>query len=301
MRNHLILAGLSCSLLLSVVAHGQTQTHDSLLIAPGDVLHVQVADTPEMEEHTRVTDQGTIPVIGVGSVAVEGFTPGAAADAIRRKLISAQYLNHPEVSVTVEEYATQKVSIIGEVKAPGVYPVTTPRPVLDVLAQAGGLSTEANRHILIERAGDEQHPIPYFVSNNGAEAIRSQVMVNPGDTVVVPRSGIVYILGDVNRPGGFVMSNNESQLSLLEGLALAGGLAKTAKRSHAHLIRKQTGGGYQDTQISIGDLVKGKSQDVALLPGDVLYIPFSYGRNIATGGASGILAATAGASIYALP
>lgn len=300
-RNLMAAVGLCCILLSSASTQAQSEARDSLLIAPGDVLHVSVADTPEMEEHARVTDLGTIPVIGIGNVAVQGLTPGAAADAIRRKLISANYLNHPEVSVLVEEFATQKVSVIGEVKVPGVYSISTSRPVLDVLAMAGGLDPEANRHILIERAGEEKYPIPYFVSNDGAQAIRTQVMINPGDTVVVPRAGIVYILGDVNRPGGFVMSNNDSQLSLLEGLAMAGGLSKSAKHNHAHLIRKKAEGGYLDLELSIGDIEKGKRQDMALLPGDVLYIPFSYGRNIATNGASGILAAAASASVYALP
>ena len=94
-------------------------------------------------------------------------------------------------------------------------------------------------------------------------------MVNPGDTVVVSRAGIVYILGDVNRPGGYVMSNNESQLTLLQGLALAGSATRGAKQGHAHLIRQKPGGGYTDTEFSIGDIQKGKQPDIALLPGDV--------------------------------
>jgi polysaccharide export outer membrane protein len=199
------------------------------------------------------------------------------------------------------EFATQQVSVIGEVKTSGAYEITTPRPILDVLALAGGLTPEANRHILVERNGDTQHPLDYYVSNNGAQAIERQVMVDPGDTIVVSRAGIVYILGDVNRPGGYVMSNNESQLTLLQGLALAGGVSRAAKQGHAHLIRQKPGGGYTDTELSVGDVQKGKRPDLALLPGDVLYLPFSYARNLATTGAASIAASTAGAAIYALP
>ena len=283
------------------VLHAFASSQETLLIAPGDVLHVQVADTPEMEEHARVTDGGFVPIIGVGDVKVSGLNPGEAAIAIHDKLILSHYLNHPEVFVSVEQYATQMVSIIGEVKANGSYPIETARPVLDVLALAGGLDPEADRHILIERQGDQQHPIPYYVSNNGQQAITEQVMVNPGDTIVVPRAGIVYILGDVNRPGGYVMSNNQSQLSLLEGLALAGGVSHSAKQGHAHLIRKRSDGTYLDMELSVGDIQKGKKQDMMLVSGDVVYLPFSYGRNIATNGASGIVASAAGASIYAIP
>jgi polysaccharide export outer membrane protein len=281
----------------SPLAGGQ----DSLLIAPGDLLHIQVADTPEMDEDARVTDQGVVPIVGIGDVKVAGLTPTDAANVVHDRLVDSHYLNHPEVSINVEEFATLQVAVIGEVKASGAYPIATPRPVLDVLALAGGLTPEANRHILIERKGDQLHPLEYYVSNDGNQAIEQQVMVNPGDTIVVSRAGIVYILGDVNRPGGYVMSNNESQLTLLQGLALAGGVTRAAKQGHAHLIRKKPGGGFADTELSVGEIQKGRQPDLALLPGDVLYLPFSFARNFATTGAASIAASTAGAAVYAIP
>jgi polysaccharide export outer membrane protein len=288
-------------LLLVGTLHALADNQNSLLIAPGDLLHIQVADTPEMDEDARVTDRGLVPIIGIGDVKVAGLSPSDAASVVHDKLIESHYLNHPQVSIIVEEFATQQVSVIGEVKSNGSYAIATPRPILAVLALAGGLNPEANRHILIERQGDQQHPLEYYVSNDGMQAIEQQVMVNPGDTVVVSRAGIVYILGDVNRPGGYVMSNNESQLTLLQGLALAGGVTRAGKQGHAHLIRKKPEGGFADTELSVGDIQKGKKSDVALLPGDVLYIPFSFARNFATTGATSIAASTAGAAVYAIP
>ena len=282
---------------IAPVASGQ----NTLLIAPGDLLHIQVADTPEMNEDARVTDQGMVPIVGIGDVKVAGLTPTAAATIVHDRLIESHYLNHPQVSINVEEFATLQVSVIGEVKASGAYPIATPRPVLDVLALAGGLTPEADRHILVERKGDQQHPLGYYVSNNGTQAIERQVTVNPGDTIVVSRAGVVYILGDVNRPGGYVMSNNESTLTLLQGLALAGGVTRAAKQGHAHLLRKNPTVGFTDIPLSVGDIQKGKQPDLALLPGDVLYIPFSFVRNFATTGTSAIAASTAGAAIYAIP
>jgi len=276
-------------------------SQDTLLIAPGDLLHIQVADTPEMDEDVRVTDQGMVPIVGIGDVRVAGLNPSDAATIVHNRLIDSHYLNHPQVSINVEEFATLQVSVIGEVKASGAYPIATPRPILDVLALAGGLTPEANRHILVERKGDQQHPLDYYVSNDGMQAIEHQVMVNPGDTIVVSRAGIVYILGDVNRPGGYVMSNNESQLTLLQGLALAGGVTRAAKQGHAHLIRKKPGGGFIDTELSVGEIQKGKQPDLALLPGDVLYLPFSFGRNLATTGAASIAGSAAAAAVYAIP
>jgi polysaccharide export outer membrane protein len=288
-------------LVLAIVSIGECSLcQETLAISSGDLLHIQIADTPEMEQHARVTDDGFVPVRGIGQVKVMGLTPGAAADVVRNRLIAEHYLNHPEISITVDEYATKQVSIIGEVKTSGAYGIKTPRPVLEVLALAGGLTSEADRHIVIQRQGNPQKPISYYVSNNAREAISSQVFVNPGDTVVVPRAGIVYVLGDVNRPGGYVMSNNESQLTLLQALALAGGVARTAKENRARLIR-HAGDTYQDTQLSLNDIQKGKKPDMALAPADVLYVPFSFARNLASSGAANIVGAAASASIYAIP
>lgn len=271
-----------------------------LPIGAGDLVHIQVADTPEMDASPRVTDAGEVPVLGAGNVKVAGLSPSQAAMAIQTRLIQTHYLNHPEVTLTVEQYATQNVSVMGEVKSAGAYAITTPRPVLDILALAGGLTPEADRNISIARQADPDHPLHYYVSNDARDALSKTVLVSPGDTIVVPRAGIVYILGDVNRPGGYVMSNNESQLTLLQAFALAGGATRAAKQKHAHLIRK-TPSGYQDTTFSLVDFEVGKRSDIALLPGDVLYLPFSVGRNLVTNGSAGIVAAATSASIYAIP
>jgi polysaccharide export outer membrane protein len=299
----MLLKSFSAALVLAVLCGGVAaqQVDNTLLIAAGDVLHIQVTDTPEAEQHPRVTDQGTIPVLGIGDVSVAGLTPGQAAARIHDTFIAHKFLKHPIVSVTVDSYAAAQISILGAVKTSGAYPIASPRPILDVLALAGGLTPEANRHILIERKGDKEHPVPYFVSNDGEKAIHEQVMVNPGDSVVVPRAGIIYVLGDVNRPGGFVMSNNESELTLLQGLALAGGLAKSAHQGHAYLVRSTEGGGHKQIDVAVSKIQKGKLPDFPLVPGDVLYIPFSFGRNLANTGGGAIAGAAAQASIYAIP
>ncbi len=277
------------------------QVSETLLIGPGDQLHIQVMDLPEMDARPRVTDAGEVPVTGVGNVKVAGLTPAAAATTIHDRLISAHYLNHPEVVVSVDQYATQTVSVLGQVRASGAYPIGTGRSILDVLALAGGLNEAADRNILIERKADPVHPVHYNVSNDADQAVAHQLTVYPGDTIVVPKAGIVYVLGDVNRPGGYVMSNNQSQLTMLQAIAIAGGLTKSAKQGHARLIRKQPDGQFSDRELSVGDLQRGKLPDMAMLPGDVLFVPFSYARNLATTGAGGIAASASSAAIYAIP
>jgi polysaccharide biosynthesis/export protein len=277
-------------------AMAQSASNNSLLISAGDTLHISVLEMPEMDQHVRVTDAGEVPLQGVGDVRVSGMSPSQAAIAIHDRFVSAHYLNHPEVSVVVDQYATQNVTIIGEVRLPGAYPISTPRPILDVIALGGGLNPVADRSIVIERHGDQDHPVHYNLANDAEQAIKQQVLVNPGDTVVVPKAGIVYILGDVNRPGGYTMSNNASQLSMLEALSMAGGAAKTAKLGHVRLIRKVD---HSDTQIALGEIQKGKQPDFAMAPGDILYVPFSYAKNLVITGTGGIIGATSSAAIYA--
>jgi polysaccharide biosynthesis/export protein len=268
---------------------------NTLLIAPGDELHISILDMPEMEQYPRVTDAGDVPVQGIGSVRVVNMSPAEAATAIHGRLVSAHFLNHPQVTVVVEQYATQAVTLIGEVKTPGAYPIATPRPILDVLALGGGLDDVADRNILVERHGNPNDPIHYTVSNDARQAIEDQVLVNPGDTIVVPKAGIVYVLGDVSRPGGYTMSDNESKMSLLEALSMAGGVAKTAKLSHTRLIRKAD---HSETQIALGDIQKGKRPDFAMAPGDILYVPFSYSKNLLITSSAGIAGAAGAAAIY---
>lgn len=282
-------------LVMSWVGAAQSPSGNSLLISPGDELHVSILDMPEMDQTPRVTDAGDVPVQGIGSVHVVNMTPAEAAATIHDRFLSAHYLNHPQVSVVVDQYATQEVTLIGEVRTPGAYPIATPRPILDVIALGGGLNDSADRNIVVERHGDQNHLIHYNVNNDAEQAIKEQVLVNPGDTVVVAKAGIVYVLGDVNRPGGYTMSNNESKMSLLEALSTAGGAARTAKLGRARLIHKAD---HSETQISLGDIQKGKQPDFAMAPGDILYVPFSYAKNLVITSSAGIAGAAGAAAIY---
>jgi polysaccharide biosynthesis/export protein len=282
-------------------APGQPQTL-GLRIGPGDTIFVQIMDTPELNQHPKVTDSGDVPITGVGNVQVAGLTPGDAAALIREKLISAHYMNHPDVTVTIEEYATQTVSVIGQVKLPGAYPVLTSRSILDVIALAGGLLETADFNITIRRKDPSQPPVTYNLDNDAKKAIAGSVEVYPGDTVIVPKAGIAYILGDVRKPGGFVMQNNHSQLTVIQAVALAGGTSPSAVPSHAKLMRRNGDGkdGYQEIAINFSAMQKGKQADMVMQPDDIVYIPFSYFRNIVSNGA-GIVASTSSAALYAIP
>jgi polysaccharide export outer membrane protein len=284
------------SLLLLGIATNALAQKESLLIGPGDSLHIQVYDTPEMEQRARVTDSGDLPLSFLGNVKVANQTPEQAAHEIERRLIAAGIMRHPQVTIRVDVYATQNASVMGQVVKPGVYEIDTSRKVIDVLALAGGLTDLADRHITIERHGDADKKVDYYYSNQAGTALSDDPMVYPGDRVVVPRVAVVYVLGDVLKPGGYPVDTNNSKMTVLQALSLAGSPNHTAAVGRSKLVRKSPTG-VQQIALPINAMQKGEKPDVALMPDDVVYVPFSYLRNVALNGQS-ILASTASAFVY---
>jgi polysaccharide export outer membrane protein len=285
------------SLLLLGFATNSLAQKESLLIGPGDSLHIQVYDTPEMEQRARVTDAGDVPLSFLGNVKVANRTPEQAAEEIEHQLIAAGVMRHPQVTVRVDVYATQNASVMGQVVKPGVYEIDTSRKVVDVLALAGGLTDLADRHITIERYGDPAHKVDYYFSNQAGAALSDDPLVYPGDHVIIPRAPVVYVLGDVLKPGGYPVDTNNSKMTVLQALSLAGSPTHTAAIGKSKLVRK-TPTGVQQISLPIGSMQKGKTPDVALMPDDVIYVPFSFLRNVAVNSQS-ILASTASAVVYA--
>jgi polysaccharide export outer membrane protein len=287
-------------ILLTVPMFSQTNsaTTESLLIGPGDKLHVQVFDTPEMDQVIRVGDDGDAPVLFLGAVALAGKTPVDAAQIIRTLLVQKDLMQHPQVSITMEQFGTQDVSVGGEVNHPGSYVIMTPRSILDVLDMAGGLDEFADRHIVIQRRDPASKPEAYFVSNDPAAALNSAVTVWPGDKVIVPRVGVVYVLGDVGRPGGYPLSGNDAHTTLLQSLAMSGAPNKTAMTYKIRLMRK-TAGGYVNVPIHVNRIMAGKDPDPVLAADDVVTVPFSFTKNFLMNGPT--LASSIGSStIYSI-
>jgi polysaccharide export outer membrane protein len=269
---------------------------ESLLIGPGDLLRVTVLRESELDQRTRVLDSGEITLALAGNVAVQGLTPAAAAARIADKYRDGSFLLHPEVSVFIEEYATQSVTVLGQVVHPGTVHLAVPRSLIDVLSLAGGLNDYADRHIVIERGGKDGERIRAFLPNRADDALNADVLVRPGDTIIVPKAGIVYILGDVAHPGGYVMQN-DSQMTVLQAIALAAGTSKTASKKRVRLVRNVDGMS-QSVDLPLRDMERGRDPDVPLHPNDILYVPFSLVKNISLGIAD-ITAAASSALIYA--
>jgi len=269
---------------------------ESLTIGPGDMLHIVVLEAADLEQHVRVTDSGDVPLILGGMARVVRLTPDEAARVVEKRLVEENYLLHPHISVTVERYVAKNVSVVGQVRSPGSYEISTPRTVLDVVALAGGLTDLADRRITIERR-ETKEQIEYFLSNSSAAALKDQPVVSPGDTVLVPKVSVVYVLGDVGRPGGYAADTNDSRLSALQAVAHAGGTPPNAVPSKARLIRKGENGAYVEMPIPLSDMQKGKRPDVALQADDIIYVPYSYLKNMAVN-LNALVAAATTASIY---
>jgi polysaccharide biosynthesis/export protein len=283
-------------LLSSLLAGISPAQKETLLIGPGDLLHLEVYDTPEMEQHSRVTEAGNIPFSFLGNVNVSGLTPEQAAEQIEHSLQAAGIMLHPQVSVEVESYATANASVMGEVQKPGTYEIDTPHRVVDVLALAGGMTPIADRHITIQRFGPDRKKVDYYYSNEGDAALSNDPMVYPGDSVVVSKVAVVYVLGDVFKPGGYPINTNNSKITALEAIAMAGYANHTAAVGKSRLVR-ETPNGVQEIDLPVTAMQKGKLPDVALLPDDVVYVPFSFMRNLEVN-SQGILASVTSAAIY---
>ncbi len=251
----------------------------AILIGAGDLLNITVFETPELSASVRVNQDGdtTLPVIG--PLHVGGLSTQEAGVAIQEALRDRGLLLNPHVIVTETEFATQGASILGEVHSPGVYPTLGSRRLLDMLALAGGVSSTAGRIATIMHRNDPAHPEQVALQPTPA-AMHAQVnpVIMPGDTVQVAKSGVIYIIGDVTRPGGILVDNNE-RLSVIEALALAGGMNKTASMSKTILIRKLPTGREQ-VDLDLKKILHGKQSDVLAADGDILYVPSSIGKTM---------------------
>jgi polysaccharide export outer membrane protein len=210
-----------------------------LRIEPGDLLSVNVYDTPELSDSYRVDPSGNLTLPLCGKVKVQGLTAPEAARVLETTLKDAEVLNRPQVNVDVQQYAGQYVTVLGEVVSPGRLTTIGPTKLSEVLAQVGGLTPIAGTSIKIRHGADDSEPeIEAHYSRSDSNQQTGSILVRPGDTVIIPRAGIVYVLGAVSRPGGYVMQE-DGKLNVAEALALSGGTVMQASTGGLRVIRRK--------------------------------------------------------------
>ena len=271
-----------------------------LLIAPGFVLGFDVFGVSEMAHELNVDGEGNVSVPLIGTVHVGGSTLRQAEVRFNALLAEAQLIKDPQVSLSILAFAKQAVTVAGEVQSPGRVQLLAPRSLLDVLAMAGGETTAAGGQVEIRRPtadGMSASKTEYISYASGKDSEAAQAaLVYPGDEVYVQRAGVVYILGAVQRPGGYLMLNGGS-LTVPQAIALAQGTTLVASNKEAIIVRKSNG--------HISKLITPLKQQqigdrpvVALADGDMLYIPTSKVKAVLVNSQS-VLSSAASAGIVA--
>jgi len=239
-----------------------------------DLLEITVFEIPELSRTVRVTEKGTISLPLLGEVPAGGLTPGMLEGRIREKL-AEKYLHDPQVSVFVREYGSKRVSVLGAVGKPGSYEMLGARSLLQVLAQAGGL-TEQVGSVLYVIPGSAEAGDRHIVDVADLMANRDpslNVDIRPGDIVSVPmeRQLYIYVDGAVKTPGRIEQPSSRP-LTLLQAIAKAGGPTERANLKRVQVLRQGAGGVQQAIAASVHRIKKGEDPDPILHDGDVVAV-----------------------------
>ena len=246
-----------------------------LSIGPGDELDVSVYGVPELSQHVRVDTSGDVHLLLLGSTHVEGLSSEEAQAVIEKQLVEGRFVKNPRVSIFIKEFTNQSVSVVGEVNKPGSYPALTTRRLYDAFQQAGGLTPTAGK-VTITHSGQVRNPTVVTLSNDPVKSTQANVEIMPGDAITVSRAPVVYVMGEVTKPGGYVLDDNSevegSQLTVMRVMALASGPVHGAALNKSRIIRR-TAKGLQELPIHLSQIMAGKAPDPPLQAEDILYVP----------------------------
>lgn len=246
-------------------------------IGPDDLLGIVVYDTPELTRTVRVGSDGTIRLPMIRQrIKVAGLVPGDMESSIAEVLKTEQILVDPVVTVTVVEYRSRPVKIVGAVKKPATFQAMPDMTLLDAISNAGGLSEDAGPEILVSKSTTLVQRIPIKRLIDAADP-EVNLKLEGGEEIRVPDAGKLFIVGNVKKPGSFSMRDS-SESSVLKALALSEGLLPYSGRQ-AFIYRKEAAtGGKNEIAIDLEKIIQRKSPDVALLANDIFYIPDRAGK-----------------------
>lgn len=279
-------------LALAIGAYGQQAAENPMrstyLLGPGDQILVRVLDMDEMgKDPYQIDMRGNVNLPMAGRMHAGGQTPEELENAIAERL--KKFLKSPEVSVSVHEMRSQPVSVLGEVKLPGVHQLQGDKTLLEVISLAGGLSPDAGYSIRIARKQEwGKIPLPgshadetgqYYVAEVGvkeimeARAPEKNIAIKPNDVVTVPKGELIYVLGAVKKSGGFVLGSRE-HATVLQALSFAEGLESFAKSSHAKILRKVgNSDDRKEITVDVSKILSGGIADVQMQSEDILFVP----------------------------
>jgi len=275
-----------------------TDHTSALRLDAGDLLEVAVYNVPELTTKARVSSKGEIYLPLIDYVHVAGLTAEEAEGLIQKRLSDGGFVKSPHVTLFVDQYASQGASILGEVARPGVYPVPGQQRLFDLISAAGGFTERAGRSITVTHRDQPEKPITVPLSRNVSDNPDSNIGILPGDTIIVRKGDLVYVVGDVGRPSGFLMDS--AHLTVLQAIALAGGTTRTANLGGARIIHRGPGGP-SETSVELKKILRAKSPDITMQADDILFVPTSATKVFAGRAMEAAMQAVTAASIVALP
>jgi polysaccharide export outer membrane protein len=277
---------------------GMTGGIDSSLLklGAGDLIDLTVYNVPELTTKARVGNSGDIYLPLIDYVHVGDLTVEEAQSLIEKRLADGGFVRNPHVTIFVDESSSQGVTMLGEIGRPGIYPDVGDHKLYSMISQAGGFTASAARKVSIARR-NQTESIDLDLPRNLADDLSKDVEVLPGDTIMVPRAPIIYVVGDVGRPSGLLVDNGT--LTVLQALALAGGTNKTAKMGGVRIIHKGPTG-LTEQEVPLKKMLRAKAPDITLQADDILFVPVSGTRALAGATFGAALSMATAVSIYAV-
>jgi len=263
-------------------------------LAPGDVIEFSVYGIPELTQKARINSTGVAYLPLLNEVQLAGMTTEAAQKNLEEQLVSGGFLKAPHVNLTVIEYANG-ISLLGEVARPGVYPVGGARRLYDVIASAGGLTQNAGTVVTISHPSHPDKPEAVTIARDPSKSPEGNVLVSPGDTVVVSKAGVIYVVGEVIQPSGFLMDSDGS-FTVLKAIAMAHGLNRDAKKDATKLIRKGPNG-LVEIPVPLSKIMSAKASDIELHPDDIVFVPNNAAKTAARRGVDTALSLITGVTL----
>jgi polysaccharide export outer membrane protein len=262
------------------------------LIGQGDLIRVEVFGTPEYSQDVRIDTSGVAHLNGIGDITLQDLNLADSATTVRLKLQQFKLMNDPQVTISIQEYISHGISLRGEFKSPGIYPVVGTRHLSDLLSITGGI-TEFSDGTARIRHGNSPDIETISVWKDA-----DNVWLKPGDEITAVRAGLVYIVGNVARPGGFPLNR---PTSIVQALTLAQGLLPSTAENKVQVFRKKPGSDERiDISVRLHDILHGKIADFPLVAEDIVYIPGSPLKAGAKIGATAALAFASQAIVYTI-
>ncbi len=288
--------------------------YEDYVIGAGDLLEIQVFYAEELNTTVRVSITGSITLPLLGQIQASDLTPLELQQKISNGL-SEKYMKDPQVTIFIKEFQNQPISVIGSVENPGIYQLTTRKNLIEMLSLAGGLSKKSSnpsgRTVSITResgfsdlTASEGLEIlsPKKISIELRKLLYAQepylnIQVKSRDIITVSKADVVYVVGAVKQPGGFVLEDEE-RVTVLQALAMARGFDRFPKKGAARIIRRLEDGSRQEFPVRLGKVLNGKAPDPPLLANDILFVPSSKIKGGALRGAEAVVSVVSGLIVW---